>query len=584
MEMHLPFQAELLVFLAITAILVPVFSRFRLNPVLGFLLAGVVIGPYGLGRLVGDYPFLSAIVFEDVKGVSILAELGVIFLLFTIGLELSPQRLWAMRRMVFGLGTAQIVVTGAVIGAVAYMWGNSGPASAVIGTALALSSTAMIMKILFDRQQFASPVGQTSFSILLMQDLAVVPLIFMVAMLQDKGAGAEQNVLLSLLLALAKAGGVVAVLVALGHFVVRPALRYVTAGAQGPEFFMAQILLIVICSAWATGEAGLSMALGAFLAGLVLAETEFRNQIEVDIEPFKGMFLGLFFMSVGMGVDLLAVMDNLFWLVASVFGIFAIKAVITAGLCRIWGVSLPTSIQTGLALGQGGEFAFVLFGLAMASGVVEKNVGHFMMMLASLTMILTPFYYRLGEVLAARLVKRKANGMTEVMEQYVKGVEGHVVIAGFGRTGQAVAEVMEHNQIPYVGLDHQSGHLEALRKKGKPVFYGDASQSHVLDKVKATSARAIILAMDDKKASRTAIENIRRHCKNVPIYARARDEAHAADLQRLGVNDVVLETREISLQLAGRVLQCFEYSAAAAGRVLESEREEAEPLNDNVAA
>ena len=572
MEMHLPFQADILVFLVVAAVMVPLSNRLRLNPVLGFLLAGVLLGPFGLGRLVASYPFLGNIVFEDIEGVSILAELGVIFLLFTIGLELSPQRLWSMRRMVFGLGTAQVVICSIVIGLIAWAWGNTGTAAIVIGCGLALSSTAVVMKILTDRQQFASPVGQASFSILLMQDLAVVPMIFMIAMLQQKGG--DQSVTLSLVTALLKAGGVVGVILLAGRFIIRPLLRFLTASTHGPEFFMAQIFLIVLCAAWASGEAGLSMALGAFLAGLVLAETEFRNQVEIDVAPFRGLFLGLFFMSVGMGIDVFAVMDNLVWLGLAVLGLFAIKSSIITGLLYLFRTPMPTAVHTGMALGQGGEFAFVLFGLAMVAGILDTETGQFMMMVTSLTLMLAPFMFFIGGKAAQITIGRTYCDYDDVIEGYAKETTNHVVIAGFGRTGRAVAEVMEHNQIPYIGIDTDITDLDRLRQSGKPVFFGDASQEHVLRKAGGPKAKAIILALDDKIATRKAIQNIRRICPKVLIYARAQDENHANELRKLGVSDVVLETVEMSLQLAGRALQCFDYSAAAASRVLQAEREQ----------
>lgn len=570
MTPHLPFHAEFFTFLIIAGLLVPLAARMRLNPVLAFLLAGVLIGPYGLGRLTDEFPLLGHVVVRDVENVALLGEFGVIFLLFSIGLELSARRLWAMRRLVFGLGMAQVLLTAMAIGVLASFWDHNPVEAMIIGCALALSSTAMVIKIIMDRKQFASPMGQGAFSILLMQDLAVVPMIFMIALFAQEANG--HSPFLTLLLSLAKAAAAIGVIYVLGRYVARPALRFLTVGAAGPEYFMAQIFLLVIGAAWITGEAGLSLALGAFLAGLILAETEFRNQVEIDIEPFKGLFLGLFFMSVGMKIDVFAVADNFAGLFMALLGLFTLKAFIAGGLCRLFGLPAPAALHTGLALGQAGEFAFVLFGLAIVGGLLPDSTAHFMLLLTSLTLVVTPLFYSIGESLAKALEKRASAAPDAGISLYMHDLHDHVVIAGFGRTGQGIADMLYENQIPYVALEQKAANLEKLRAQGQPVYYGDAGDVHMLDKVRATEARAIVLAMDDSASSHKAIAYIRRHCQKVPIYARARDAAHAEKLYALGVNEVVLETVEMSLQLAGRVLRCYDYSDSATTRAIENER------------
>jgi CPA2 family monovalent cation:H+ antiporter-2 len=318
---------------------------------------------------------------------------------------------------------------------------------------------------------------------------------------------------------------------------------------------MACILLMLLLAAMATEYIGLSMALGAFLAGLIFAETEFRNQIEIYMEPFKGLLMGLFFMSVGMAIDVTAVIDNLPWLFASVAGLFAIKAVLISGLCWAFGLSLPTAVRAGITLGQAGEFAFIVVGLSVAAEIFPENIGQFMIMVTSLTLALTPAAYWLGEYSEIYLLKRGSLSLEDTLAESSRDISGHVVIAGFGRTGQAVAKALEERQIPYLALDIDGTALDALRRRGMPVFFGDASNIHALQKVRADKARSIVLALDDKKAAQRTIKHIRQYCPQAIIYARAHDEAHAAELKKHGVNAVVLEIEGVSQYLAQRVLE-----------------------------
>ncbi len=570
--MHQSFLGELAVFLVITAVIVPLLAKFRVNPVLGFLACGIIAGPYGAATIPNAPEMLKMMAFSDAEGVKALGEIGVVFLLFLIGLELAPARLWSMRRNIFGLGGMQVVVCAAVIGAAAWWWEHDAAAAVILGSALALSSTAVVMKMIMDRQNFASPMGQTSFSILLMQDLAVIPLIFLVSFYGDKEAGQGSSVWMSLLFSLGNAAAIIAAILVAGRFLARPVLRAVVSSRAGPEFFMAHILLIVMAASVATGQSGLSMALGAFLAGLVLSETEFRNQIEVDMVPFKGLFMGLFFISVGMSIDVRAVIDNLAWLFASVAGLFAIKAVVIGCLCRAFGLSWPLAIRTGITLGQAGEFAFVLIGMAIPAGVIDNADGQFMLMTASLTLALTPFAYWLGERAEENLLRLTASSYEKSVADVAEGMSGHVVIAGFGRTGQTVAKFLDEHQIPYLAVDTDGAALEELRHKGIPVFFGDASNLQTLRKVHAERARAIVLAMSDKRASRKMMENIAEHCPKTNIYARARDEEHGAELRQKGVKGVVLETEGLSLQLAAKVMESFDVPPSVITHMMEHRR------------
>jgi monovalent cation:proton antiporter-2 (CPA2) family protein len=570
MEAHanIPYLREIIIFLVAAGVMVPLLHRLRVSPVLGYLIIGGVIGPFGLGLWAVNFPILSQAVISDLAGVQALAELGVIFLLFMIGLELSLERLWAMRRLVFGLGSLQILVTGSIIGLIAWEFGNSIPASIVLGACLALSSTAIVMQLLMQSRRLGTPLGRSSFSILLMQDLAVVPILFVVAVL---GARVEGNVGLHLVIALGKAVLTIALIYAAGRLVLRPALRLV-AQIRSSEMFMAAILLTVIGISSITAVAGLSMALGAFLAGLLLAETEYRHEIEADIEPFKGLMLGLFFMSVGMGIDWRVVGDEPFWIAASVLGLFVLKSVITAGLCLAFGLPRHTSIEAGLLLGQGGEFAFIVVGLAMSLALVPADVGQFMLIVAGLTMLATPPVASAAEKLAFQL-ERSTNIKTyQGSFGEAADLEGHVIVAGFGRVGRTLANTLQVEAIPYLALDTDPHGVARAREEKLPVFYGDASRLEMLNRAHVDRAAAIVVTMDDPLAAEKIVGEIRRTWPQIPIYARARDGAHAARLLGAGATVAVPETIEGSLQLAGRVLAGLGAGEEAVRRRLEHQR------------
>ena len=549
----IPHLREIVVFLVAAGILVPALSRLRISPVLGYLLVGALIGPFGLGLLAEEYPWLSIATITDLDGVRALAELGVIFLMFMIGLELSIERLWAMRRLVFGLGSLQVAVTGCAIGLIAYGFGNSPAASIVLGACLALSSTAIVMQLLLEQRRLATPLGRTSFSILLMQDLAVVPLLFLVGVL---GARLGEDVGLALLIALLRAGAVIAGVYVIGRVIVRPMFRMV-ARSHSAELFMAATLLMVIGTAAITAAAGLSMALGAFLAGLLLAETEYRHEIEVYIEPFKGLLLGLFFMSVGMHIDYRTVADQPFWIAASVVGLFLVKSTITGLLCLAFKMPRHVSLETGLLLGQGGEFAFVIVGLAMTLGLMPFEAGQFMLIVAGLSMLVTPLVAIAASRVAEFIREKTAAPADEPEELALQGLEGHVVIVGFGRVGQTISAVLDAEGASYVALDIDPMNVSAARSRGLPVFFGDASRPEMLKRVYIENAAALVVTLDNENKADRIVELARRQRPDLIIHARARHSSHAARLLALGTNEVVPETLEASLQIAGRLLQAL---------------------------
>lgn len=570
MEEHgIPYLREIVLFLVASGIVVPLLHRLRISPVLGYLVVGGIIGPFGLGLLVDQIGWLSYVVISDLKGVQALAELGVIFLLFMIGLDLSLDRLWAMRRWVFGLGSLQIMITGGIIGAIAWGFGNSPAASMVLGACLALSSTAIVMQLLIERRQLASQMGRSSFSILLMQDLAVVPILFLVGVL---GAKVQGGLGLALLMSLGKAVLVIAAIYVLGRLVVRP-LFHMVARSRSVEMFMAATLLMVIGASAVTGMAGLSMALGAFLAGLLLAETEFRHEIEVDIEPFKGLLLGLFFMSVGMGIDYRVVGEQLFWIIASVIGLFTLKTAITTALCLGFGLPRHTSLETGLLLGQGGEFAFVVVGLAMTLGLIPGEVGQFMLIVTGLSMVITPLVASAASRLAARLEPHSVSEAQEGELDKLSGIEGHVVLAGFGRVGQILGRTLDADAIPYIAIDQDAKGVAMAREQGMPVYFGDASRLEILRRAHAEKARALVVTMDNATAAEHVVKVVHAEWPHLSIVVRARDAEHASRLLGHGASEVIMETVEASLQLSGRILQLMGTPEDVSRRRIDAQRE-----------
>jgi monovalent cation:proton antiporter-2 (CPA2) family protein len=528
----------IITFLLAAVVVVPVSQRLKISPILGFLVAGALIGPQGLEVIV------------DTEGVNSLAEFGVIFLLFTIGLELSLDRLKAMRRLVFGLGAAQVIVTASVIGLVAWTWGNAPQVAMILGLALALSSTAMVMQLLLERGDIAARHGRASFAVLLFQDLAVVPILLVVSVL---GGVSERSLLLDIGLALGQAIAAVVFILAAGRLVLRP-LFHMVAGTRSREIFMAMSLLAVIGTAWGTMSAGLTLALGPFLAGLLLAETEYRHQIESDIQPFRGLLLGLFFMSVGMLLDFSVAADKALWISLSVVGLIVVKALIVTALCLLFGLPRDVSIKTGVLLGQGGEFAFVIVGqAAQIYDIISQEVAQFMVIVAALSMAVTPFLpyaaRRLSDWLAADGYRPAGPEAGEF-----KDLEGHVVIAGYGRVGRTVAALLKRRSIPHVALDLDKDVTRLARTRGEPVFFGDATRADVLERLNVKGAAGVLITLDDPEAAAYTLDAVRENWPDIRVFVRARDAEDARKLEARGIRNVVPETFESSLQLAGRIL------------------------------
>jgi CPA2 family monovalent cation:H+ antiporter-2 len=575
-----PFLREILLYLVLAGVLIPLLQRLRINQVLGFLAAGTLLGPYGLGLWAGDLPWLAVFTFPKLEGVAVLAELGVLFLMFMIGLELSAERLWALRRWVLGAGVAQLLASAMVIGGVAWAFGNPWPVALVLGLVLALSSTAVVMQLLAERRELGTPLGQASFSVLMLQDLAVVPVLIVVGVLADVhrsgGGGVEltQQVVDAAgeaMLSLGKAAVAVAVIAWGGRRLLRPLFR-VAAQRRQSDVFMALTLLATLSIAGLTAAAGLSMALGALLAGLLLAETEFRHEVEVTIEPFRGLLMGLFFMSVGMGMDLRELARFPVWLPLSVLGLFAIKAAILWAVLRAGGLTTGRALEGGMLLGQGGEFAFIVVGVALNEGLLPTPVGQFMLLLVGLSLFATPLVARAGRSIGRRLDGRGAGEASEATQAGATTAE-HVLIAGFGRVGETVARVLDAQGVSWVAVETDALRVAERRALGEPVWYGNATRLDLLERLHAGDARAIVLTMDQPASALHALQAIRRGFPAVPVIARSRDEAHAAVLRAAGATVVIPETLETSLQLSAFALQAAGVDEARATASVDAERD-----------
>ena len=573
MEAHqsLPYLRETLLFLALTGILIPLLQRWRVNQVLGFLAAGALIGPFGLGLWADEMPWMAYFTFPRLDGVVALADLGVLFLMFMIGLELSAERLWSLRRWVFGAGSAQVGVSAAIIGGFAYYFGNTLEAAAILGFVLSLSSTAVVMQLLTERRTMGTPLGQAGFSILMLQDLAVVPLLILMGVLAGGGNGSEGLAALVGLTLLKSVGGIVLIYL-LGRRVIRPLFHSFVQQRQ-PDVFMALTLLSTLGIAGLTEMAGLSMALGAFLAGLLLAETEFKHEVEVTIEPFKGLLMGLFFMSVGMSIDMREVLKSPLWLPLSVIGLFAIKTLVTSVILRIGGFNWGRAIEGGALLGQGGEFTFIVVGYALATKLMPQAIGQFIMLVVSLSLFATPLVAKAGRTFGDWWEQRNPERNGYLENTVVDPVAGRVIIAGFGRVGQLVAQMVSSQGTPYVAFETNARLIAKLHPLGVPVYFGDAARVELLRKVHAEQAAAIVLTMDHPASALHAVKAIRREYPLVPLFARSRDEKHALALKEAGASLVIPETLETGLQLSAFVLQELGISEGAAAHMIQLERD-----------
>ncbi|MDB5421368.1 MAG: sodium/hydrogen exchanger [Brevundimonas sp.] len=549
---------DLVVFLAAAGVVVPLFSRLKISPVLGFLAAGVLLGPHGLGQLSHSLPWMSWVTIDDPTQIAQLSELGVAFLLFMIGLELSWERLKAMRKLVFGFGLMQVVVCAVVLGGLFTLMGQSLAGAAVLGMGLALSSTAVVMPVMAERGRLKGAAGRSTFAVLLAQDLAVAPILITVSLLVAAavpGGVLEPQLIGRTLFALAPAAIGLALVVAVGRLVLRPLFRSVARSRKrthsGQELFVALCLLIVVGAGVAAQAAGLSMSIGALIAGVMIAETEYRREVEINIEPFKGLLLGVFFVGVGISLDLGAVAADPLFIFGLALMITAVKAGLIFGLGRLWGLSTRTAIETALVLGPAGEFAFVILTTGMMEGVASPRFTQGVMLSATISMFAVPLMAMLGQRLS-----RKPAAAPEVPPEALQPVvrDGAVMIVGYGRVGRLVGEMLAEHKVAFIALDTDPVAVSAARKDGHEIYYGDAGRKEMLELCGIATARALVVTMDAPGKVDEVVIAARALRDDMTLIARARDDRHAARLYALGVTDAVPETTEASLQLAENTL------------------------------
>ena len=524
--------------------MIPLFHRLRLSPVLGFMLVGVAVGPFGLAMLADRVPLLGAITLNRPETIAPIAELGISMMMFMIGLELSLERLRVMRRLVFGFGVLQFVLCAVAIAVIAYAFGAPPLLAVVAGPALSMSSTAVVVQVLSQEKRLGGPVGRASLGVLLLQDIAAVPVLFAISVF-GAGGGARTWALIQAIV-------VVLGLIAAGRLVLRPLFRGV-ARTGSPELFVAACLLVILATGLATAMVGLPMELGSLIAGLLLAETEFRRQIEVTIDPFKGLLLGVFLISVGMSLDLADIAADASRVILGGVVLVALKLAIIACLARAFGVPWLTGLQAGLLLGPGGEFGFVILNLAHAEGLIGADVVRFPVVIAAATMACIPLLSALGRRMAWRAPVARAVDPALLLPQ-LDDAESRVIIAGFGRVGETVASLLERHSVAYVAVDSDADRIAAQRKVRRSVYWGDITQAELLHRLHIETARALVVTMGDHAASDRLVATARAARPDLLIVVRARDARHAAHLYAIGATDAVPETIEASLQLSEAVL------------------------------
>ncbi|KAL8195958.1 hypothetical protein R6Q57_024958 [Mikania cordata] len=536
---------DILWLLLASVIFVPIFQKLPGgSPVLGYLTAGILIGPYGFS------------IIHNVHATKAIAEFGVVFLLFNIGLELSVERLSSMKKYVFGLGSVQVLTTAAVVGLVAHFFcGQLGPAAIVIGNGLALSSTAVVLQVLQERGESTSRHGRATFSVLLFQDLAVVVLLILIPLISpnsSKGGIGFQAIAEALGLAAVKALVAISAIIAGGRLLLRPIYKQI-AEMQNAEIFSANTLLVILGTSLLTARAGLSMALGAFLAGLLLAETEFSLQVESDIAPYRGLLLGLFFMTVGMSIDPKLLVSNFPVIMGSLGLLIAGKTILVALVGKLFGISIISAIRVGLLLAPGGEFAFVAFGEAVNQGIMTSQLSSLLFLVVGISMAITPWLAAGGQLIASRFEQQDVRSLLPV-ESETDDLQDHIIICGFGRVGQIIAQLLSERLIPFVALDVRSDRVAVGRALDLPVYFGDAGSREVLHKIGAERACAAAITLDTPGANYRTVWALSKYFPNIKTFVRAHDVDHGLNLEKAGATAVVPETLEPSLQLASAVL------------------------------
>jgi len=560
LDVHSPGLSDALVVLAAAGLVIPAFARLRISPVIGFILVGVVVGPFGLGSLVARWPLLFYVTINDIKGVSVFAEFGIILLLFSVGLELSFRRLWAMRREVAGIGATELFGNGFLIAAALLAFGYSTNAALGLGIALALSSTALVLPI----AGTTSPVGRLAFAMLLFEDLALVPVIFLLGAL---GPGGRPFGALGQVLGL---GIVVVALLLVAGRITLPRVFAQAARTRSPELFLSVTLLVVILASLATLAVGLSPIVGALIAGLVIAETDYVHEVEGIIAPFKNLALGVFLLTVGMRLDLRFLVVNWPALIGAVAVVVVLKASLTAALLWFGGARPGVAAETGILMSSPSELTLVVLGAALTAGLIDGPTATFWSGVTAIGLTITPLLADVGHRVSRRIGWNEADVPANVDPQTT-------VIIGYGRVGEMVASMLQVHNKPWTAIEANVDVVATARREGKPVRYGDAGRSGATQALHLADAAAVVLTMNDPVQSVVLARRLRAEAPNLTIVARARDPEHAAKLYRAGVTDAVPETLESSLQLSEAVLVDL---GVAMGPVIASIHEKRDELRE----
>lgn len=565
-ELSSPVLSDALVILGAAGLVIPVFTRFRITPIIGFILVGLLVGPYGLGRLVFEHPWLAHITITDPDGLDIFAEFGIILLLFSIGLELSFDRLWSLRRLVFGLGSLELVFLAGSLTFILASLGQSFSGALALGLALALSSTALVLRI----TNTASPVGRAALSMLLFEDIAIVPIIFLLGALapfasEDGMSGLLNTVLLGTL--------VIGILLIAGRLLL-PRLFAQAARTKSPELFLAASLLVVIASSLATAAVGLSPIVGAIIAGLLIAETEYHSEVETITEPFKGLALGVFLITIGMSIDLRVVWENLGLILTATVGVLVLKAVVTGLLLRIMGARRSTATETGILMASPSETTLIVLTAATSAQLIQPGTAQFWQIVTAIGLTVTPILALFG-----RHIGRRVDTVESLPIPPEDAGAGRAIVVGFGRVGRLVADMLEKHDKPYVVVDSDTDLVTEGRRLGYAVTFGDAANGSALTKLGVQDATAVILTMDEPVSAHRMVKKLRAQCPDLPIIARARDATHAAELYKDGATHAVPETLESSLQLSEAVLVDI---GVPMGPVIASIHEKRDEMRDQI--
>lgn len=548
---HALYLKETLILLISAVAVVSFFQWLKASSILGYLLAGLIIGPKALGFI------------NTLEGTRFLGEMGVLFLLFTIGLKMPLQRLQVLRRYVFGLGLLQVTCTSALIIFVLLMFDVKLEPAILIGTVLALSSTAVGIQILSERGEMTLRFGRVSFAILLLQDLFVVVLLMLISAFKD-----DSSSLLSILgISFLKTTVVLFLIILLGRVLLKPVYRGI-AQLESQELFVTMSLLVILIISAATAAAGLSLELGAFLAGILLSETEYRHQVEADIQPFYGLLIGLFFMTLGMSVDPYLILQNISFIFAGLLGLIAIKGSVILGLCRVFNIPFSTGIRVGLLLAGSGEFAFVVLSPAIEAKIISLDQGQLLFAIVAISMGITPLLAMLGRYIDERWVEKETEQSIETQVSECEDVSNHVIICGFGRVGNMIAHLLREQMVPFLIVDNNLSIVSQGRLDGYPIFYGDARRTQVLRALGATRARAIVICLNSRKGAVRIALTIRREFPNLQVLVRLRDDEYESKLTQAGIVVVRPETFEPSLQLATKVLEATGYVHEEAHRII----------------